>query len=95
MNRDGEPYGYQGKRDVLRPEQFSAVLRYARGRVEDLARQILSGVIGVRPYRLAGRTPCMLCDYRSVCRFDEHTHEYRELDTMDKSQFLERIGGRP
>jgi len=95
VNRDGEPYGYQGKRDVLRPEQFSAVLRYARGRVEDLARQILSGVIGVRPYRLAGRTPCMLCDYRSVCRFDEHTHEYRELDTMDKSQFLERIGGRP
>lgn len=95
VNKDGEPYGYEGSRDALRPEQFAAVLRYARDKVADLAGQILSGVIAARPYRLAGRTPCTWCDYRSLCRFDETMHDYRGLDRMDKAQVLGRIGGHP
>ena len=37
MNKKGEPYGYYGRRDALKPEDFAAVLVYARTKVADLA----------------------------------------------------------
>ena len=93
MNKKGEPYGYYGSRDALRPEDF-AVLVYARTKVADLAVRILSGEIAVQPYLLKGQKACDFCDYRSVCRFDKAIQEYRYIEKMDKAGVLERMEDR-
>jgi len=91
--KDGQPYGQYHNRGALKPEDFAAVLRYAQGKITDLAGQVLSGVIAVHPCWLKGQAACRRCDYQSVCRFDGQIQEYRYPDPVGKTEALERIGG--
>jgi ATP-dependent helicase/nuclease subunit B len=91
VTKDGQPYGSYGGRGALRPGDFEAVLKYTEEKIVELAEQIVSGRIDVRPYRLSGDSPCRWCKYRSVCRFDWQINEYNFLESLGKAEVLERI----
>ncbi len=89
---DGQ-YGYYYNSGSLRPDDFNAILDYACKEIVTLAKEIISGKIDVNPYRLGLESPCRHCDYLSVCRFDWQINEYNYLETLNKTQVLENIGG--
>ncbi len=92
VGKDGQPYGSYANRNALTPSDFEAVLRATEKKMAELASRIHSGEIAVRPYKLAGASPCAFCDYRAVCRFDWQVNEYNFLESVKKPKVLERIG---
>lgn len=91
VTKDGQPYGSYANRGALRPEDFVAVLKFTEKKMVELAEEIVSGRIDVRPYRLMGESPCRWCKYKSVCRFDWQVNEYNFLESLGKTEVLEKI----
>ncbi len=92
VTKDGQPFGSYGNRGALRPDDFEKMLGFARRKIIELAEEIVSGKIGVYPYRIGTSSPCGYCKYMSVCRFDWQVNDYNFLESLKKLQVLERIG---
>jgi ATP-dependent helicase/nuclease subunit B len=92
VTKDGVPYGNYEKRGALRPDDFKKVLKYTEKKIIRLIGEIISGKIDVKPYRLGRKSPCGLCKYKPVCRFDWQINDYNFLDTLNKIQCLEKMG---
>jgi ATP-dependent helicase/DNAse subunit B len=92
VKQNGEPYGYYKDRGALKPLDFDKVLEFTEKKIAELAEQILSGSIGVHPYRLGTSSACTYCKYRPVCRFDWQINDYNPLETVSKIAFLETAG---
>jgi ATP-dependent helicase/nuclease subunit B len=90
-SKDGQ-YGDYGKSGALKPDDFDKVLEFTGQRIVELAAEILSGKIEVRPYRLGTESPCGFCKYKPVCRFDWQINEYNFFQSLNKFQVLERMG---
>jgi ATP-dependent helicase/nuclease subunit B len=80
----------RGRSDVLTAGQLDGLLTHAAGVIAELAAGVLSGRIGVWPFRLSARTPCGGCESRPVCRFDPDLHPYRRLEDLDRGEILRR-----
>jgi ATP-dependent helicase/nuclease subunit B len=93
VTKDGRPYGLYHNRGALEPDDFEKVLKFTEKKILQLAKEILSGKIDVRPYRLSGQSPCSYCEYQSVCRFDWQINDYNPLVTLGKTEVLERMEG--
>jgi ATP-dependent helicase/nuclease subunit B len=90
VTKDGEPYGSYGNRGALKPGDFIKTLEYAEQKVVALGAEITSGRIDVSPYRIGTNNPCGYCKYKPVCRFDWQINDYNFLESLSKSQVLER-----
>jgi ATP-dependent helicase/nuclease subunit B len=88
-----EQYGYYSNSGVLKSDDFEKVLDFTHQKIVSLAGEMFSGKISVSPYRLSDESPCKNCDYISVCRFDWQINEYNSLESFNKVQVLEKIGG--
>ena len=93
VTKDGQPYGSYSNRGALRPGDFEKVLRFTERKIIQLAEEILSGEIDIRPYRLSQNCPCSYCEYRPVCRFDWQINEYNFLVSVGKSDVLKVLEG--
>jgi ATP-dependent helicase/nuclease subunit B len=89
MNKDGSLS--ESSTDVLRGEDIEALLNYVREKVAELADRILEGAIEAQPYRLGTETPCALCDYRSICRFQPGLNRYLHVQHMNRNSVLEQL----
>jgi ATP-dependent helicase/nuclease subunit B len=89
--KDGQ-YGNYAISSALKPNDFEALLRFAENKAFELAREILSGTIDVRPYRLKQKSPCNYCCYKPVCRFDWQINDYNLLEPLGKIQVLHMMG---
>jgi len=87
----GGGFGYKGTTDIAEADEFEALLRRVRTKLGELGDQILRGDISVHPFWLNGDTPCMYCDFRSVCRFDAALNPYHTLTSMDREAALARV----
>ena len=85
-----EQYGNYAKSGALKPNDFEKLLRFTGQRIIQLAQEIVSGRIDVSPYRLGQVSPCSYCKYKPVCRFDWQINDYNFLESLSKSQVLER-----
>ncbi|MBL7188006.1 MAG: exodeoxyribonuclease V subunit gamma [Phycisphaerae bacterium] len=92
VTKDGQPYGSYSNRGALKAVDFEKVLQFAEEKIIQLAGDIASGQISVRPYRLSQNSPCGYCKYKSACRFDWQINDYNFLESVDKVQALERMG---
>jgi ATP-dependent helicase/nuclease subunit B len=92
VTKDGQPYGIYEGRGALRPNDFEIILKFTEDKIIRLAGEILSGKIGVCPYRLSGKSPCGYCKYKPVCRFDWQVNDYNFLESLSKKKCLEKIG---
>jgi len=88
-----QQYGNYAVSGALKPNDFEGLLRFAEQKMIQLAQEIVSGKIDVRPYRLGHVSPCGYCKYKSVCRFDWQINDYNLLESLSKSRVLERAGG--
>ena len=93
VTKKGDQYGYDNISGALRPADFERVLQFTQTKILQLAGEILSGKIDIRPYRIGTRSPCTYCKFRAVCRFDWQINDYNLLESLDKPQVLEKIGG--
>ncbi|MHC4461308.1 MAG: PD-(D/E)XK nuclease family protein [Planctomycetota bacterium] len=95
VTKDGEPYGSYGNRGVLKPGDFEKVLKFTDRKIVRLAEKILSGRIDVSPYRLGTEPACSAtyCKYKSLCRFDWQINDYNFLESLNKLQVIEKVGG--
>ncbi|MEE9370097.1 MAG: PD-(D/E)XK nuclease family protein [Sedimentisphaerales bacterium] len=91
VTKDDEPYGSYANRGALKPADFDKVLKFTEKKIVELAEEIVSGRIDVKPYRLSDRSPCVYCKYKSVCRFDWQINDYNHLVSLGKEQILEKI----
>jgi len=90
VTKDGEPYGSYGNRGAVKPGDFARLLKFAERKIVALAMEIASGRITVYPYRIGTTVPCSYCRYKPVCRFDWQINDYNFLESVSKSQVLER-----
>jgi ATP-dependent helicase/nuclease subunit B len=84
-------FGNRRASDVADKAEFEALLAHVRKKLAELADAVLSGEIGIHPYRIGTDTPCPGCGYRAVCRFDPAVDHYRNFTPMSKEQVFERI----
>ena len=90
---EGVPLPSRVGSDVVREQEFTALLDHVRRQVKGLADAILDGDIRVRPYRVGTRSPCGVCDYQSVCRFDPRSDDYRFLESASREDVLQKVLG--
>jgi len=91
VTKKGDQYGYDNISGALRPVAFEEVLRFTEQKILELVKEILSGEIDIKPYRLGGQSPCSYCEYKSVCRFDWQINDYNPLISLGKSEVLEKM----
>ena len=91
VTKKGDQYGKAVWSAALKPDVFEKVLQFTEEKIVQLAGEIASGEIGVRPYRLNNVSPCNYCKYKPVCRFDWQINDYNFLESLSKSQALDRI----
>jgi ATP-dependent helicase/nuclease subunit B len=76
---------------TLRPSDFEKILKFTKKKIIQLAQEILSGKIDVKPYRLNEKSPCSFCDYKAVCRFDWQINDYNPLKSLRKPAALNEM----
>lgn len=93
-NTSGKEPGLSASSPVLDKEEMAALLRYAKERAAQSARELLAGEIEARPAKAGGKSACLYCEYRSVCRYDVRTPScrVRRVRKMDKGSFFKELG---
>jgi len=83
--------GHVDQSDAASRSEFNALLGYTRQMLGQLADGILDGDVAVRPYRLAGFSPCTWCALGSVCRFEMGLSDVRFLESLKRSEAFARL----
>jgi len=86
--------GGLGSSSQLVPEaDFEALLEFAEHKVRQIAADIISGKIDIRPYRRRKRTACTYCEFSPLCTFDVlvEGNEYNTVVSIPKEQIWEEI----
>jgi len=90
--REGDQFNYRltGKgvvdkrsREAMDTAQFEALLDAVKEQLRQMGRQVYSGRAEVAPYRKGAAIACDQCSYRSICRIDPWTHQFRVLRSAD------------
>lgn len=81
--------------NCVNKEQFKYLQRYTNKLIKEIANEILSGNIDIRPTynRKKKKTPCEYCEYKSICNFDSTKNEYNYVPDLDKEVILDMIKG--
>ncbi|MBE3590467.1 MAG: exodeoxyribonuclease V subunit gamma [Firmicutes bacterium] len=77
---------------VIDRRQMAALFRHLERRVQALAQALAEGRVEVAPYQLDRLTPCGMCEFRPVCRFDPSAgHLHRRLAKLSPKEAWRRI----
>ena len=80
---------------VITQEQFQDLQRYIHITIQQIAKEMLSGRIDVKPYYSDKKkqTPCQFCQYHAICQFDTTCpgNEYQFIPNQDKEIVFERM----
>lgn len=84
---------FSARSAVLATADFQSVRSYVHKVFKKSGQAILDGEICLKPIQLGGKTPCVYCNYRSVCQFDRGLEEnqYQYLQKMSDKDVLTRI----
>lgn len=91
FNKDGS---IKKNSKVISTEEFEIMEDYVQKSVADTGRQIISGNMDTKPYKLGDENGCTYCPFHAVCGFDCKIpgYQYRELEAMtDDTAVLERM----
>ena len=90
IKKDGS-LGHTEKSDAVSAEELSKLMLHVERRIGEMADEIISGRIEIRPRRTGKITPCPRCAYRSLCRFEPSPGCYDDLPSMSRQEVLDRI----
>jgi ATP-dependent helicase/nuclease subunit B len=77
---------YKSSRESLPTAEFARLLDAVEASLKKMGDEIFTGSVAVSPYRKGSATACHQCDYRSICRMDPWTHQYRSLKRLEKEK---------
>jgi ATP-dependent helicase/nuclease subunit B len=83
--------GNKNNSDGCESVEFDAMLKLVERKLSAVADGIMGGTIDVKPYRIGDASPCVYCEYRSVCRFDPAINAYNHLPAMKREEVLQRV----
>ena len=74
----------------VKSEEFKILQEYIYQTIKEIADEIFSGKIDVKPYNKKGKTPCEYCEYKPICGFNvkENHNEYKYIDQKSKDEIL-------
>ncbi len=74
-------------------EELMQISEFVRKKMIYIGEQILHGEIAMNPEKGEINSPCNVCDYKSICRFEPGLggNQYRISSQMDKQEAKERI----
>lgn len=79
--------------DAVTSLDFEQLATYAHNTIIRLADEIIEGKIDVHPYLLKSKSPCPMCPFKRVCRFDRLINQYHILKPLKPSEALAKIRG--
>lgn len=81
--------------NAIKKEQFLDLQNYIHTTIKQIAKEILSGNIDLKPYYSIKKksTPCEYCKYHDICQFDTacRGNEYQYIPNQDKETILAKI----
>lgn len=85
FNKDGS---FRKNSSVANREQFAALGRYVKTKINKLRNSILEGEAQVEPYELGKKNACTYCPYETVCGFDGKLpgYDFRRLKSFSDEE---------
>ena len=76
-------------------EEFEILRNYVKKTVKDLCKEMVSGNIGIDPYKNKNGTSCDFCSYSAICQFDTtmKDNKYRILNNKDNEEVIKLMKG--
>lgn len=74
-------------------EEFKVLQDYIDFIIKQIAKEILSGKIDLKPYNKNGKTPCEYCEYRTICGFNtkQNNNTYNYIDKKSKDDIIQKM----
>ena len=82
-----------GWSSAIDKEGFEKLQKYTKHIISEIAKDIYSGDISLKPFKMNKKTPCEYCEYKSICNFDPkmEKNEYNYISKMKKEEIIEEI----
>ncbi len=92
LKKDGTFTAYSS---VATQEQFASLTQYVRQTVKQISERMLDGEIDISPYVQGPILACQMCDYKSVCQYDQFNegNTQRLLAKLKNNQIWEMLSG--
>ena len=76
-------------------EEFDILRKYVKDTVKNLCGQMVSGNIGIEPYKNKIGTSCDFCAYSAICQFDTtmRDNKYRILNNKKNDEIIKLMKG--
>lgn len=90
----GDDQLYKNQENLLSQEEFKRLRQHVEKILLEIGEEIMRGNVSIQPYRYKRKSPCTICPYRAVCRFDPGIpgHTYRNLSVRKNSEIWAEIG---
>ncbi len=77
----------------VKKEEFEILQDYIDYLIKQIAKEILSGKIDLKPYNKNGKTPCEYCEYKTICGFStkQNKNQYHFIDKKSKDDILQKM----
>ena len=74
-------------------EEFKILQDYIDSIIKQIAKEIFSGKIEIKPYYKNGKAVCEYCEYKTICGFDikQNKNSYRYLEKETKENILQKM----
>lgn len=74
-------------------EEFKILQDYIDYIIKQIATEILSGKIDLKPYNKEGKTPCEYCEYKTICGFNtkQSNNNYHYIDKKSKEDTIQKM----
>ncbi len=74
-------------------EEFKILQEYIDFIIKQIAKEILSGKIDLKPYNKNGKTPCEYCEYKAICGFNtkQNNNEYNYINKKTKDDIIKKM----
>ncbi len=74
-------------------EQFKILQDYIDFVIKQIAKEIFSGKIDLKPYNKDGKTPCEYCEYKTICGFNskQKNNCYQYIEKKSKDDVIAKM----
>ena len=81
------------KTNGVNKEEFEILQNYIYRTIKQIAKEILTGNINIKPYNEKGKKPCDYCSYKAICGFDTRIcgNNYNYIDKKSKDDIIRKM----
>ncbi len=91
IKKDNTDKKSQARINTATSEQFELMGKYVTKLIKKSLTELLGGNISANPCKNKDATPCMCCEYRSICRFEFSNNDYNYIKNYSKAEDAWRV----